>query len=347
MLDKDDFCGEEDSHFRSSEYVPDIPSTPGTQSINKQRIGPIMYLMTRVMSVWTGTQTKNGWNTVARYPSMELQVLSTVIIRGATKQSVLMEWHTSKRRICGLCLALKMMEDALRSRDASPTREKEGKSQIWRNGGTQRALPMVGVKHAKWQSTQMKTARGVQSWFQSTCDTRAELAEVLWDTFWAAIETKFESKIKETLEQRARGHYNDNSDQGWNDLEYLSTVDCGQETKVCLFAESMLNACDQVNQCKKEEGEVHVKEYLKDWLDDSCTHQCVLGNGGATFTVRGRSIFGQRDSKGDGFWSNHVYVALSAAISLLMLAVCVSRVRYYLRNRRNQQQAANERNPAE
>ena len=99
-------------------------------------------------------------------------------------------------------------------------------------------------------------------------------------------------------------------------------------------------------------GERDIMDNINNWV----TMQCNVGGAGLCYDDDGSGNYdggiSERSSvpelaeqtEGDGFWSNHVYVGLTAAIVLFMLVVCGW---YYLGIRRNQQQTANERNSAE
>ena len=201
----------------------------------------------------------------------------------------------------------------------------------------------------------------MSKWFEPPrkCATRPELAQNLWRSFWKNVESRIGRRKKNDVESEAENYFNENSlDESdginsWTSLsDHLKNNACAYGAEVCAFRESVLDACDQVKRCKRMLGETGIMNNTNNWV----TMQCDVGEDGLSCDVdesgnyvvdiREKSI-GSGQTEGNDFWSNHIYVALTAAISLLMLAVCVNRVRYYLRNRRNQQQTANEGNPEE
>ena len=181
----------------------------------------------------------------------------------------------------------------------------------------------------------------------------------VWKDFWDDDAPSIFGDKVDNLRNRVRLYIRNEKGLQWNVFQsHMETDACSDEAemRVCWFVEALFDACDEVTWCGTNE-QANITQSINKGLTRYCewgteftcsdVHVTTADDSVIPVTVGTRSIFGKTDSKGDGFWSNHVYVALTAAISLLILAVCVNRVRYYLRNRRNQQQTANERNPAE
>ena len=218
---------------------------------------------------------------------------------------------------------------------------------------------LVGDQYQQASKMRIKNMPAVKKWFlpnggRDPCTTISERSmgqgkNNVWHNFWEDAPSIFGGK-QNKVKNRAQKYLN-NAEVSWDQVKSSMKRDaCDYREAVCSFIESLFDACDQLaNWCgstEKDEITKSISSGLKRHCVSDTKFTCFVGKegSGVEVIVSAKSIFGQTDSKGDDFWSNHVYDALIVAIFLFMLVVCGG---YYLRNRRNQQQTANEGNPAE